>query len=199
MAVTAQMVKELRDRTAAPMLDCREALNATGGDMEKAVVFLREKGIASAAKKMDRATKDGKIMAYIHPGDKLGVLIEIHCETDFVARGKEFGEFAKDIAMQIAAASPRYLAQEDVPAEVLDAERQIYRTQALNEKKPEKIVDKIVNGKLEKFYTDVCLLDQKFVKDDSLTVGEYVKSAIGRFGENISIGRFARFRLGETS
>jgi elongation factor Ts len=199
MAVTAQMVKELRDRTNAPMLDCREALNKADGDMDKAIVYLREKGIASAAKKMDRATKDGKVMAYIHPGDKLGVLVEIHCETDFVARGKEFSEFAKDIAMQIAAAGPRYLAKEDVPESVLEEERQIYRTQALNEKKPEKIVDKIIAGRLEKFYAEACLLDQKFVKDDSLTVRDYVKSAIAKFGENISIGRFARFRLGEAA
>lgn len=199
MAVDAKMVKELRDKTGAPILDCREALNASGGDMEKAAVYLREKGIASASKKMDRALKDGRIISYIHPGDKLGVLVEIFCETDFVSKGKEFSDFAKDIAMQIAAASPRYLSKEDVPETVLEQERQIYRTQAQGTNKPANVIEKIVQGKLEKFYAEVCLLEQCFVKDDKMTIRDVVKSGISKFGENISIGRFARFKLGESA
>ncbi|MEI6126139.1 MAG: translation elongation factor Ts [Pseudomonadota bacterium] len=198
MAVDAKMVKELREKTAAGMLDCREALNATNGDMEKAIVYLREKGIASASKKMDRALKDGRIFSYIHPGDKLGVLVEIFCETDFVAKGAEFTEFGKDIAMQIAAASPRYVSKEDVPESVLEQERQIYRVQAQGTNKPDNVIEKIVEGKLSKFYTEACLLDQPFVKDDKVAIRDFIKSGIAKFGENISIGRFARFKLGET-
>ncbi len=197
MAVDAKAVKALRDKTGAPMLDCREALQETGCDIEKAIVYLREKGIASASKKSGRATKDGKVVSYIHPGDKLGVLVEINCETDFVARGEGFSEFAKDIAMQIAAANPRFLSQDDVPQDVIEEERKIYTTQALNEKKPEKVVEKIVEGRLKKFYTEACLLHQPFIKDDKLTVEDYVKSAIAKFGENIAIARFARFGLGD--
>jgi elongation factor Ts len=198
MAVDAKSVKELRDKTGAPMMDCREALQATGCDMEKAILFLREKGIASASKKMDRQLKDGRVVSYIHPGDKLGVMVEVFCETDFVARGAEFIEFSKDIAMQIAAASPRYLAQEDIPADVLDQERQIYRSQAQGSGKPANVLDKIVEGKLQKFYTEVCLLEQPFIKDDKVVMKDFIKSGIARFGENISIGRFARFRLGQS-
>jgi elongation factor Ts len=197
MSVDAKTVKALRDKTGAPMMDCKEALSQTGGDIEKATVYLREKGMASAGKKAGRSTQDGKIISYIHPGDKLGVLVEINCETDFVAKGDEFGEFAKDIAMHIAAANPRFLTSEDVPESVLDEERAIYRTQALNENKPEKIVDKIVEGRLGKFYTECCLMDQPFVKNDKMTISEYVKSAVAKFGENIKIARFARFRIGE--
>jgi len=198
-AVDAKMVKELRDKTAAPMMDCREALAASDGDMEKAIVFLRQKGLAAANKKMDRATKDGKIISYIHPGDKLGVMVEIFCETDFVARGNEFTEFARDIAMQIAAATPRYLAKEEVPESVLEQERAIYRTQAQGSNKPANVIEKIVAGKLEKFYSEVCLIEQPFIKDDKMTIRDVVKGAIAKFGENISIGRFARFKLGETA
>jgi elongation factor Ts len=199
MAVDAKLVKELRDKTQAPMMDCREALEKSGCDMEKAILYLREKGIASASKKMDRQLKDGRVVSYIHPGDKLGVLVEIFCETDFVARGAEFIEFGKDIAMQIAAAAPRYLTKEDVPADVLDQERQIYRTQAEASGKPANVLDKIVEGKLQKFYSEVCLLDQLFVKDDKMTMQQYIKSGIAKFGENISVGRFARFKLGESA
>jgi len=199
MAVDAKAVKALRDKTGAPMLDCREALRETDCDIEKAIVYLREKGIASAGKKSGRATTDGKVISYIHPGDKLGVLVEIKCETDFVAKGTDFTEFAKDIAMHIAAASPRFLSKEDVSEDVLEAERQIYRTQAQNENKPEKIIDKIVEGKLGKFYAEECLLEQNFVKDDKVTIQDYIKSAIAKFGENISIGRFVRFKLGEST
>lgn len=198
MEVDAKTVKALRDKTGAPILDCREALRATDSHIEKAIIYLREKGIASASKKMGRDTKDGKVISYIHPGDKLGVLLEINCETDFVAKSEDFSDFAKDIAMHIAALSPRYLSKEYVPEDVLEAERQIYRTQAQNENKPDKIIDKIIEGKLGKFYTEECLLEQKFVKDDTITVKDFVKSAIAKFGENISIGRFVRFKLGET-
>lgn len=197
--VDAKMVKELRDKTAAPMMDCREALAASDGDIEKAIVFLRQKGLTAANKKMDRATKDGKIISYIHPGDKLGVMVEIFCETDFVARGNEFTEFARDIAMQIAAATPRYLAKEDVPESVLEQEREIYRTQAQGTNKPANVIEKIVAGKLEKFYSEVCLIEQPFIKDDKMAIRDVVKGAIAKFGENISIGRFARFKLGETA
>jgi elongation factor Ts len=197
--VDAKMVKELRDKTAAPMMDCREALTASDGDMEKAVVYLRQKGLAAANKKMDRQTKDGKIISYIHPGDKLGVMVEIFCETDFVARGNEFTEFARDIAMQIAAATPRYLAKEDVPESVLEQEREIYRSQAQGSNKPANVIEKIVAGKLEKFYSEACLIEQPFIKDDKMTIRDVVKGAIAKFGENISIGRFARFKLGETA
>jgi len=199
MTIDAKAVKQLRDKTGAPVLDCREALRETDGDMEKAVVYLREKGIASASKKMGRDTKDGKVISYIHPGDKLGVMVEILCETDFVAKGEGFTQFARDVAMQIAAAGPRYLQREDVPEDVLEAERRIYRTQARNENKPDKVVEKIVEGRIGKFYKEVCLLEQAFVKDDKVSVNDFVKSAIAKFGENISIGRFARFKLGETA
>jgi len=198
MAVDAKMVKELREKTGAGMMDCKEALNVTNGDMEKAIIHLREKGIASASKKMDRATKDGRIVSYIHPGDKLGVLVEIFCETDFVSKGQDFGEFVKDIAMHIAASNPKYLTKEEIPESVLEQERHIYRSQAEGSNKPAAVLDKIVEGKLGKFYTDVCLLDQPFVKDDKMAIRDVIKGAIAKFGENISIGRFARFKLGET-
>lgn len=197
MAVDAKTVKELRDKTGAPILDCREALRENNSDIEKAIVYLREKGIASASKKTGRDTKDGKVISYIHPGDKLGVLVEINCETDFVGKNQDFAAFAKDIAMHIAAANPSYLSKEDVPDKVLDEERQIYRTQARNSNKPEKVIEKIVEGKLGKFYTETCLLEQCFIKDDKIVVKDFIKTAIAKFGENISIGRFARFRIGE--
>ena len=199
MAVDAKAVKELRDKTAAPMMGCREALEATGGDMEKAIIYLREKGIASASKKMDRQLKDGRVVSYIHPGDKLGVLVEVFCETDFVARGAEFIEFGRDIAMQIAAATPRYLTREEVPADVLEQERQIYRSQAEGSGKPAAVIEKIVEGKLQKFYSEVCLLDQPYVKDDKMSMQDYIKTGIAKFGENISVGRFVRFKLGESA
>jgi len=197
MAVDAKIVKDLRDKTGAPILDCREALEKSNCDIEKAIIFLREKGIASATKKMGRDTKDGRIISYIHPGDKLGVLVEINCETDFVAKGKDFIEFSKDIAMHIAAANPLYIAKEDVPEEALEKERQIFRVQAQNSNKPENVIEKIIDGKLGKFYSEACLLEQNFVKDDKMTVKDFVKIAISKFGENISISRFSRFKLGE--
>jgi len=197
MSVDAKTVKALRDKTGAGMMDCKKALAETGGDMEKAIVYLREKGIASASKKSGRATREGRIVSYIHPGDKLGVMLEVNCETDFVAKGEQFIEFTRDIAMHIAAAAPRFLTHEDIPADVIEEERSIYRTQALNDGKPEKIVDKIVDGRIKKFAAEVCLLDQPFVKDDKVTISDFIKNGIATFGENISIARFARFKLGE--
>ncbi|MCP4714825.1 MAG: translation elongation factor Ts [Deltaproteobacteria bacterium] len=198
MSVDAKTVKALRDKTGAGMMDCKEALKQTDGDIEKALVFLREKGIASASKKSGRATKEGKVISYIHPGDKLGVMVEINCETDFVAKGAEFTAFARDIAMHIAAAGPKYLSPDEVPEEVLESERSIFRTQAQNENKPEKIIEKIIEGRINKFYAEVCLLEQAYVKDDKVKIKDYVKSGIAQFGENIGIARFARFKIGES-
>ncbi len=197
MGVDAKTVKELRDKTGAPMMDCKKALQKSDCDIDKALKFLRENGIASADKKSGRATKDGKIISYIHPGDKLGVLVEINCETDFVAKGEGFTTFAKDIAMHIAAASPLYLTKEDVPEDVIAKEKEIYETQAKNENKPEKVIEKIAEGRIAKFYNEICLMEQNFVKDDKVKIQELVKSAIAKFGENINIARFVRFNLGE--
>jgi len=197
MEISAQMVKELREKTGAGMMDCKKALTEVGGDFEKAVTALREKGIAKAANKAGRATSEGVIASYIHAGDKLGVLVEISCETDFVARTDDFKSFARDIAMHVAAAAPVCVNREELDQELLDKEREIYRRQALNEGKPEKIVDKIVDGKIEKYYSDVVLMEQAFVKDTDKSVGDYVKETIGGLGENILVKRFCRFRLGE--
>lgn len=195
--ITAKMVKELRDKTGAGMMDCKKALGNADGDIEKAIKNLREQGIASAAKKSGRQTSEGVIFSYIHPGDKLGVLIEINCETDFVARTDDFQAFAKDIAMQVAAADPRVVAREELCQEDIEAEKEVYRNLALKDGKPEKIVDKIVNGKLEKHYSEVCLLEQAFVKDTDRVISDIVTEAIAKLGENILIRRFVRFRLGE--
>ncbi len=197
MEITAQMVKELRVKTGAGMMDCKKALSETDGDFEKAINFLREKGIAKAASKVGRTTSEGIIYSYIHPGDKLGVLVEINCETDFVARTDDFRNFAKDIAMQIAASAPLTVTREEVDQNLIDNERNIYRQQALNEGKPEKIIDKIIDGKIEKFYSEVCLMEQPFVKDNDKTIADVVKETISKLGENMSIKRFVRFRLGE--
>jgi len=191
------MVKELRVKTGAGMMDCKKALSETDGDFEKAINFLREKGIAKAASKVGRTTSEGIIYSYIHPGDKLGVLVEINCETDFVARTDDFRNFAKDIAMQIAASAPLTVTREEVDQNLIDNERNIYRQQALNEGKPEKIIDKIIDGKIEKFYSEVCLMEQPFVKDNDKTIADVVKETISKLGENMSIKRFVRFRLGE--
>ena len=199
MEIEAARVKELRTVTGAPMLDCREALRASGNDIEKAIIYLREKGLASAQKKMSRATNEGKIVSYIHPGDKIGVLLEVNCETDFVAKSPEFIMFTKDLAMHIAAASPRYLRREDVPAQMLEQERKILRTQAQNLNKPEKVMEKIVEGRLEKFYAEFCFLEQPFVKDDKMTIQDVIKGVIAKFGENVSVSRFSRFQLGESN
>ena len=197
MSVDAKTVKTLREKTGAGMMDCKKALAETGGDMEKAIIYLREKGIASASKKSGRATKEGRIISYIHPGDKLGVMLEVNCETDFVAKGEQFIEFTRDIALHIAAAAPSYLSRDDIPGDVLEQERSIYRTQALNDGKPANIVDKIVEGRISKFAAEVCLLDQPFVKDDKIKISDFIKNGIATFGENIGIARFARFKVGE--
>jgi elongation factor Ts len=195
--VSASAVKELREKTGAGMMDCKKALAECGGDFAKAVDFLRQKGLASAAKKADRVASDGAVGAYVHAGGKIGALVEINCETDFVARTAEFQILLKDIAMQVAAASPRYLRREEVPADELDRERAIYRQQALESGKPAAVVEKIVEGKIEKFYSEICLLEQPFIKDPDKLLGDVVQDAIARLGENIQVRRFMRYHLGE--
>ncbi len=195
--INAQMVKELRDKTGAGMMDCKKALGDSDGDIEKAIKHLREAGIASAAKKSGRATSEGLIYSYIHPGDKLGVLVEINCETDFVARTDDFQSFAKDICMQIAATDPRVVTREEVTEELIASEKDVYRNIALKEGKPEKIVEKIIEGKMDKFFSEACLMEQPFVKDTDKTISELVTDKVGTLGENIKIRRFVRFRLGE--
>ena len=197
MEVTASMVKDLREKSGAGMMDCKKALAETGGDMQKAFDYLRQKGLAAAAKKASRAASDGAVGAYVHAGGKIGVLVEINCETDFVARTTEFQALLKDVAMQIAAASPLCVRREEVTVADLDKEREIYRQQALESGKPEKIVDKIVDGKIDKFYSEVCLLEQSFIKDPDKRVIDVVNDAIARLGENIQIRRFSRYHLGE--
>ena len=192
-------VRDLREKTGAGLLDCQKALGEAGGDVERAVRILRERGLAKAAKKATRTATDGAIGAYIHPPGKIGVLIEVNCETDFVAKTPEFQQLVKDLAMQVAAHEPRYLAREDVPAAELEAERAIYRKQALQSGKPEKLIERIVEGQVERFYKDVCLLEQPFIKDPGRTVAEIVREAIVRFGVNVAVRRFARFQLGETA
>ncbi len=197
MAITAQQVKELREKTGAGMMDCKKALSEADGDIEKASQLLREKGIAKAASKAGRATKEGAIVSYIHPGDKLGVMVELNCETDFVARTDEFKELGKNFAMQVAAANPLVVSREEVPEDILKKEREIYKTQALNEGKPEHIVEKIVDGRLEKYFQEVCLLEQAYIRDTDKSVGEMLKETVGKLGENIVVRRFERFALGE--
>jgi elongation factor Ts len=197
MAVTVEMIKELREKTGSGMMDCKKALTENNGDLEKAIIWLREKGISSADKKMTRITAEGIVDAYIHGGGRVGVLIEVNIETDFAAKNEDFRRMVRDIALQIAAMKPRWVAREDVPAEELERERMIVRNQALNEGKPEKIVDKIVEGRLTKFYDENCLLEQAYIKDDSKTIKTMVKEMIAVIGENISIRRFVRFELGE--
>ncbi|MDA2926209.1 translation elongation factor Ts [Acidobacteria bacterium AH-259-O06] len=197
MAITAQQVKELRDQTGAGMMECKKALAQAQGDFEKAITILRERGLAAAEKRAARETREGIIGQYIHAGGKLGVLVEVNCETDFVARTEEFQELVRDIAMQIAAANPSYVRREDVSQEEVEKEREIYRKQALAAGKPEKVVDRIVEGKLNKYYSEVCLYEQPFIKGPELTVEELIKSKIATFKENISTRRFARFKVGE--
>jgi len=197
MAVTVDMIKELREKTGSGMMDCKKALTETNGDMEKAIIWLREKGISSADKKMTRIAAEGVVDAYIHAGGRVGVLIEVNIETDFAAKNEDFRKMVRDIAMQVAAMKPLWVSKADVPADALDKERDIVRNQALNEGKPEKIVDKIVEGRLSKFYEENCLLEQPFVKDDSKTIGTLVKEMIATIGENITVRRFVRFEMGE--
>jgi len=195
--ISAGAVKELRDKTGAGMMDCKKALGESGGDVQKAIDYLRQKGLAAAVKKADRVAADGAVGAYVHPGGKIGVLVEINCETDFVARTAEFQMLVKDIAMQVAAANPHCVRREEVSSEHLEKEKSIYRQQALETGKPEKVVDKIVDGKIERFYSEVCLLEQAFIKDPDKKVGDVINDAVARLGENIQIRRFARYHLGE--
>ena len=197
MSITSKMVKELRDKTAAGMMDCKKALTETNGDMEKAVDLLRQKGLAVAAKRAGRATSEGVIATYIHAGGKLGVMVEVGCETDFVAKTDQFVEFAKDIAMHIAASSPVSVTREEVPQEIVTREKDIYIQQALDSGKPENIVEKMVTGKVEKFIAEIVLLEQKFVKDPERSIQDILTELVGKMGENISIKRFARFQIGE--
>lgn len=195
--ITAEQVKTLREQTGAPMMDCKRALEATGGNFEQAVTWLREKGLAQAAKKAGRATDQGRVESYIHAGDRLGVLVEVDCETDFVARTDTFKAFAHDVAMQVAAGRPQFISRDQVPEAVLERERRIYRAQAQAEGKPPEVVERIVAGRLEKFFQEVCLLEQAFIKDPDITVEELLKQTVASVGENIRIRRFARFEVGE--
>jgi len=197
MGISAQSVKELREKTGAGMMECKKALVEAEGDYEKAVKLLREKGLAAASKKAGRSTKEGLIGNYIHSNGKIGVLIEVNCETDFVARNEDFQGFVRDIAMQVAATSPICVRRDEVPADTLEKEKDIFRNQALAEGKPENIVDKIVEGRVNKFYAANCLYEQAFVKDDSMTIEDLVKSKIANIKENISVRRFVRFQVGE--
>ena len=199
MEISAQQVKELREATGAGILDCRKALAENNGDFDKAVASLREKGLAAAAKKVGREAKEGVVELYSHGGGRVGVMVEVNCETDFVGRTEQFRAFAHDLALQIAAANPRWLDVADVLAEVLESEKTIARNKAIQEGRPEKALDKIVEGRLEKFYQDTCLLKQPFVKDEALTVGDLLKHTIATVGENIIIRRFARWELGENA
>jgi elongation factor Ts len=197
MEISATLVKKLRDQTGAGMMECKAALKEANGDLEAATTILRKRGLAQATKKAGRSTNEGMIGSYIHTGGKIGVLVEVNCETDFVARTDAFQSLAREIAMHIAAANPQYVRREDVPAEVLEREREIYREQVKG--KPANVVDKIVEGKLGSFYEQVCLLDQPSIRDPKVKVGEIVKDAIAKMGENIAIPRFVRFKLGETA
>jgi len=191
------MIKELRERTSAGVLDCRKALGQSGGDFDEAIALLREKGLAAVAKRAGRKASEGLVDAYIHPGNRVGVLLELNCETDFVARTEDFKNLTHELALHIAFAAPRYLAREDIPAEVLEKEKAAYRAQALEEGKPERIIERIVDGRLEKFYQQVCLMEQPFVKDEDELVAELIQDATARLGEHIVQRRFVRFERGE--
>lgn len=195
--ITAALVKELRERTGVGMMDCKKALAATEGDMDKAIDFLREKGLAAAAKKAGRIAAEGLVESYIHGGGRIGVLVEVNCETDFVAKTDAFKSLVKDIAMHIAAANPSYLRREEVPAAELEHEKMVLTEQARNEGKPEKIIEKMVTGRIEKYYKEVCLLEQPFVKDPDKTISDLITESIAKIGENIAIRRFTRYQLGE--
>jgi elongation factor Ts len=197
MQISIELVKDLRQRTGAGIVDCKAALKEAGGSIEAAIDYLRKKGLATAAKKAGRIATDGLVASYIHAGGKMGVLVEINCETDFVAKTGDFQDFVKNMAMHIAAANPQFIRREDVPSDVLEKEREIYRIQALDSGKPAKVIDKIVEGKLERFYSETCLLEQTYIRDSDRTVKEILDGMIGKLGENIAIRRFARFQLGE--
>jgi elongation factor Ts len=197
MEITAAMVKQLREKTGAPMMDCKKALVESKGNPENAISYLRQKSLVTVSKKTSRTTADGLITSYIHPGGKVGVILELNCETDFVARNDEFKELSKNISMHIAALNPLYLTREEVTPQVIEQERTIYLTQAKNSGKPEKVWDKIVDGKTEKFFAEVCLLEQTYIRDDKLTIKDVITGMIAKLGENISVRRFARYQLGE--
>ena len=197
MEINAKLVNELRQKTGAGIMDCKRALQETGGDVEKAIKHLREKGIAEAGKRSAKVATEGKVESYLHMGGKIGVLVEVNCETDFVARGDDFQNFCREIAMQVAAASPQYLKPDEVPEEELDQEREIYRKQALDAGKPEKILDKIVEGRLKKYFAEVCLMEQPYIREQKMSVDKLLKELIVKTGENVVIRRFARFELGE--
>jgi len=197
--VTAAQVKELRDKTNAPMMDCKNALAEAKGDIEAAIVVLRKKGVATAAKKATRATSEGSVASYIHAGGKIGVLVEVNCESDFVARTDDFKQMVHDVAMHIAATDPRFVRKEDVTPEAFEKEKEIYRAQAAATGKPAPVIEKIVEGKMAKFYEEVCLLEQPFIKDQTMTVHQLIATVIGKLGENISVKRFARFKVGDVN
>jgi elongation factor Ts len=198
MDISADAVKKLREKTGVGLMDCKEALKQSGGDMEKAMDYLREKGLAKLQKRMGKVASEGSIVSYIHTGGKIGAMVEINCETDFVANTKEFQEFVRDIAMQITASNPLYVKREDVSQDVIDKEKEIYKKQALESGKPEKIIEKIAEGKLEKFYQEICLVEQSYIKNPDITVKELMEELIVKMGEKILINRFVRFQLGET-
>ncbi|MCK5032534.1 MAG: translation elongation factor Ts [Calditrichia bacterium] len=195
--ITAAMVKELRDKSGAGMMDCKKALQESDGDLEKSVALLRKKGIAAAEKRANRAANEGRIESYIHPGSKLGVIVEVNCETDFVAKTDDYQKFSRDIAMHVAASAPRFVKREEVDQESIDKEMEIYKDQAKNQGKPEAIIEKIAAGKLDKFYSEVCLMEQPFVKDPNITIKDLLTDTISKLGENITISRFSRFKIGE--
>jgi elongation factor Ts len=197
--ISAGMVKELREKTGAPMMDCRNALTEAKGDMEEAVVVLRKRGMASAAKKASRTASEGAVGTYIHAGGKIGVLLEINCESDFVARTTDFQDLLKDIAMHIAATDPRYIRKEDVTADDLEREKEIYRAQAAQTGKPAPVIEKIVEGKMSKFYEEVCLLEQPFIKEQTVTIAQLIAQKVGKLGENLQVRRFARFKVGDAN
>lgn len=197
MATTSEMVKELRQATAAGVLDCKKALDASDGDFDKAVEYLREKGLAAAAKRAGRAASDGIIGVYVHHGSRVAAMVELNCETDFVARTEEFQTLAHDLAMQVTATQPQFLTREDVPPKVIETEKRTYREEMADQNKPEHILDRIVEGKLKKFYQEACLLEQPFIKDDDLTVDDLIKNAIAKIGENIVLRRFVLYQIGK--
>jgi elongation factor Ts len=199
MEISAKLVKELRDRTGAGMMECKKALVATDGSLAEAEIYLRKQGIAKASSKSTRVARQGIIGNYVHPGSQLGVLVEVNCESDFVARTDDFQQLVRDLAMQVAAADPQFIRREDVTEEALAKERDIHRARALQEGKPEKMVDKIIEGRMNKFYEEVCLYDQPFIRENSTTISDLIKAAIAKLGENISVSRFVRFKVGEAA
>jgi elongation factor Ts len=197
MVVSAEQVKKLRESTGAGMMECKTALEEAGGDLDRAVVILRKKGMAAAVKKADRLASEGIVYSYLHPGGRVGVLVELNCETDFVAKTSEFSDLAKDLAMHIAAMDPKYVRRDEIPEEVLNQEKEIYREKAQATGKPANVIEKIVDGQLNKFYSEVCVYDQPFVKDDNLTVGQLITEKVAQMKEHISLRRFSRFKVGE--